>query len=930
MPAVRRRSATGLGLALGLVLALAGCGEQNPTAADPPAAASVRAPNEAETMSRVIAFRNQLQKEPFSADARLGLGLALLEQADPRAAEAELSRALELGVDKNRVLPELARTWLLLGRSKDLIDVHAGTVLSNPAASAELKAALGTAYANTGRAAKARELAASALQDDPSSSRALVLQAQIALATSRVDDAVQLIERALAAHPDAIEAWDLKADLLLFVKKDRAGAVAAYEQALARNPRNLPIHSKLIATAIGAKDLATAQARLAKVIAIAPTSLPRRYFEARLQFERGDFDAARGAVMNALSEYPNDLRSLLLSAELDLMAGSTRAAEDSLARAISIAPGLTQTRHMLAKAYLRMGTPEKAQEVLEPLLRSDRQNPTTLGLLADSALQLGRPTSATALYERAAAADPRNPRYRTALALARIGTGDVEAGFRQLESATATDPTVYSEMALLSARLRAGDLNAAIKVAENLVRKQPKQPLPLLTLGQLKLSAKKPDEARQHFERAAELDRAFVPAVIALAALDLESQQPAKARQRIEAVLAQAPNNLDAMLAMAEILSRAGSPGQAVVDKLSDAVRVHPSKVRARLALINHLIQIDQAAAALVAAQNATQALADDPAIVDALGRAQLAAGESAQALGTFRRLAGLAPRSADPYLRMAETHQVRNEMNSALDAVKDAIARNPANVPARIKLTELTTATKDWRAALRSARDVQTRLPADPRGFHLEGLVHVAQQHWDPAIAAFRGAMQRGESSELVRQLHTALLAAGKTEDAKQLSQQWLAKHPKDAFFIGYLGERAILTKDYAAAEGHFRTVLQGDPDNAEAMNNLAWLMVEQSRQGAVDVARKAVARQPGRADILDTLSMALAKENQLPAAIDNQKKAVELAPGLPVLKLHLAQLALQAKDFVLARGELDKLSAMGSAFPDQEEVYRLRKQLP
>ena len=119
---------------------------------------------------------------------------------NPRAAEIELSKALELGMDPNVVLPVLARTWILMGRSKELIAAHAETRLTNPTAAAELKAAVGLAYANTGDAPRARAMADAALTDDPQSARARVLQAQIALSDRRVDDALRSIDETLVAH----------------------------------------------------------------------------------------------------------------------------------------------------------------------------------------------------------------------------------------------------------------------------------------------------------------------------------------------------------------------------------------------------------------------------------------------------------------------------------------------------------------------------------------------------------------------------------------------------------------------------------------------------------------------------------------------------------------------------------------------------------
>jgi putative PEP-CTERM system TPR-repeat lipoprotein len=918
-------------LAVCAAAALAGCGAEapEPKASTPMAQPTAAREEQLAQNSRLIEFKNRIQQDPFSADARHGLALVLLEQANPNAAVQELTKALELGMDPNIVLPVLARTWNLIGQSKTLVDGHANTRLSNPVASAELKAALATAYANLGNPKQARALIDAALQDDPQSPRARVLRAQVTLVDGKLEPALKMLDETISLKPDSGEAWEAKGDILLMAKADVAGATAAYEKALESAPLNLPLQSKLIALALDTQDLETAQARLARLAKLAPYTLPHRFFTARMQAARGQLKEAQETIKLTLTEFPNDLRSLMLAGELHLRAGALRTAEESLAIALTLGPTVPRTRHLLAQTYLRSGTPEKAQMILEPLVRPGRVDAVALGLSGEAALQAGLTHVATQLYERAAAADPRNPRYKTALAIARISKGDFQGGLIELESAAADDPTAYADMALLAARLRLGDIPAAIAAAESVAKKQPRRATPQWALGQLKLSAGQTDAARVHYGRALEIDPAFVPAAVALAQLDTDAKDPAAARRRLEGVLALSPNNLDALLALAEMQHRSGQPANVVTAALQNAVKLHGDQQRARLALINHLIRVDDGAGALLAAQAAATARPEDVSITDALGRAQLAVGETAQALTTFRRVVSARPRAAEPHLRMATVYEVRGETASAIESLKEAVRRNPGLMSAHAKLAEMATAQKDWREALRVARNVQRLFPKAARGYHIEGLVLVAQRQWDPALAAFRNAMEREPSPELALQIHSTLRAAGKPDDAARWATEWLAKRPNDNYFIGYLGELALLNKDMARAESHFRTILNTDPSSVDAMNNLAWLLAQQGKPGAVAMARQALQIQPDRVDVMDTLSMALASENQLPEALANQKRVLERSPNSPALRLNLARLAIQAKDFTLAKSELDALSGLGKDFPAQAEVWELRQQL-
>ncbi len=923
-------------LSLVLLCALSACGD-NPSpptsaaaSAESAASAPVQLSDRLEVNTRLIELKNLIQLDPYSASARFGLGELFLSLGDPRAAEKELSQAMELGMDVNRVLPVLARTWNLLGKSSKLISTHGQTVLSDPQASAELNVARALAHAKQGDPASARKAAAAALQDHPDSVNARVLQAQIKLSDGEVDAAMRSVNQILDERPDTKEAWDLKGDVLLMVQRDRAGAIAAYEEVLRIAPRELPVHAKLIAMALGARDLGAAQARWAVLRAVSPDALPTRYFQARLAYAQGDVEAARATITRTLTEYPGDLRSLLLSAELDLNAGALRAAEKSLAVALTNFPSSAPARHLLAHTFLRMGTPEKAQLMLEPLVRSGSRDATALGLAAEAAFQSGLTFVAARLYEQAAAARPDNMRFRAAAAMARIAKGEVQEGFDQLEAAASRDSTAYADLALMSAHLRAGDLRSALLSAQSVLNKRPGLPMSHLAMGQLLLRNAEPQQARVQFEQALKIDPAYVPAASALAALDLQADDAASARSRFQGVLKLNPSHLDARLALAEIAHQAGEDGAIVTAAFEEAVRLHPKQSRARAALINHMLRIGDPPAALLVAQTATNQLPDEVELLDALGRAQMESGESAQALSTFRKIVTLRPRSAEPHVRMADVYAARGEIDSAQEALRQAIRVKPEMLSAHTKLVELTTARRDFQAALRSAREVQRRFPKDPTGFHLEGLVHAAQRDWPAAIDAFEQAAQRGSSSELAVQLHGATLANGKSEQAARMAKDWLLKRPRDHYFRGYLGETALLKRDLAAAESHFRRILQDDGRNIDALNNLAWVLAEQAKPEAVEVAQRAVELRPRRADVVDTLARALAVNGRLPSALETQRRAVTLSPGMPVLRLHLAELALKSKDYALARTELDTLSAMGKAFAGQEEVWRLRQQLP
>ena len=167
----------------------------------------------------------------------------------------------------------------------------------------------------------------------------------------------------------------------------------------------------------------------------------------------------------------------------------------------------------------------------------------------------------------------------------------------------------------------------------------------------------------------------------------------------------------------------------------------------------------------------------------------------------------------------------------------------------------------------------------------------------------------------------------AKREAEAAKWADSWAAAHPKDSMFAFYLGDVALGQGDLAQAERRYSDVLKIQPEHALALNNIAWIMAQQRRPGAVALAERAVKGAPEQPPLMDTLALALAAEAQLPRALEVQKRVVAMAPDAPSFRLNLAKMQLQAGDKPSARLELEKLAKLGAKFSSQAEVAQLMK---
>jgi Tfp pilus assembly protein PilF len=275
--------------------------------------------------------------------------------------------------------------------------------------------------------------------------------------------------------------------------------------------------------------------------------------------------------------------------------------------------------------------------------------------------------------------------------------------------------------------------------------------------------------------------------------------------------------------------------------------------------------------------------------------------------------------------MRIADMKLASKDNDAAIDSLKRAVAAKPDAALPLQRLFALELQAGRHADAMKLARDVQKRQPAHSLGFVLEGDVQRAQKSDGAALAAYKTALGKVAPDIAAPRYHNLLGSMGKKAEADQFVATWAKDHPQDVGFAVYLGDNALARKDYANAEQAYRRVVELQPTQVAALNNIAWLMLKANKPGALPFAEKANELQPNQAALMDTLALALASEKRIDQALDLQKKALALAPESPALRLTMARLHVQAGQKPQARELLEALAKLGDKFPDQAEVKGL-----
>ncbi|HSV51257.1 MAG TPA: XrtA/PEP-CTERM system TPR-repeat protein PrsT [Burkholderiaceae bacterium] len=877
----------------------------------------------------IIQIKNALQGNPNLPEARFLLGEALLKTGDAAAAEVEFGKALELQHSKDAVVPLLAKALLAQGKFKKVADEISSANLTVPAAKADVQTSLAAAYAALGKQDLSAAALNAALAADPEFSDALLVQVRQKAATGEFDGALALVERVLAKTPKSHEAWRSKGDVLLFGKKDQAGALQAYRMAVQVKPDFVLGYASVMTVLLAQGDTTEATKELEQMKKVAPNNPQTRYFDAQVAFASKDFKRARELSQQLLKVAPDNPRSLQLAGAVEFQLNSLVQAESHLSKAVQAAPELAGARRLLILTYLRTGQPAKALATLPANLSREERDGEMLSAAGQAYLQTGDVKKAEEYFSKAAKIDPKDAKKRTSLAVAHMLKGDVDSAFVELQDIAESDKGTTADLALVSAYLRRKEYDKALKAIDALEKKQPGDPLAANLRGMTYMAKQDLAAARKSFEQALSINPTYFPATSNLAALDLGEKKPEDARKRYENLLAKDPKNVQALVALADLRAKAGATKEELAELIGKAISANPTEAAPRLMLIDLHLRGKEFKQALSAAQNAVAALPDNVELVDALGRVQLASGDYNQALASYNKLAGMQPGTPQPHLRIAAVHLAEKKPDAAIQSLRKALEIKPDQLDAQRGLVALYLQEKKVDDAVAMARTVQKQRPKEPTGFLLEGDIASSQKKWDLAIGIYRKAMTQVPAPELAVNLHAVLLAAGKTAESEKLSASWLKENPKDPVFRLYLADGALARQDLGAAEKSYLGVLQLQANNAMALNNLAWITAQLKKDGALAYAEKANRLAPNQPAFMDTMAMVLAEKSDFAKAVDWQSRAIKLQPDNAGLKLNLARIHIKAGNKEPAKKELSELAALGEKFPGQAEVARLLKSL-
>lgn len=871
----------------------------------------------------IIQLKNALKLDSQQLTVQLLLGKALLANGEVQPAEVAFNEAQRLGVNRAEIVVLLAQTLIGQARLQELVapGPRFDPAGLPPPVRRELLLLKAAAHSDLGSVREASKAIEEARAIDPTAADSWLAEVPIQIRAHRFREAAAAADRALALKPNDPQGLYLRGSVA-HAQGNVPAALAAYERTIALQPTHLDARLGRAGLLLDLNRIDDAAREVAEARRLAPRDPRPNYLTAQVAERRNDSKGARAALAEVtalLDPVPMSFmryrpQVMMLGGLAHFGLGQNEKAKPFLEGVVRQQPD-APTAKLLAQIYVAEKNHDRAIETLEAYLRSHGNDTQAVVLLASAQIGKGRAARAIQVLQEALKTQD-SPRLRSFLGLTLAGAGKQGEAIVELEKAYQKDPAdVAAAAALIELYLRGRQNPRALEIAEALAKRHPNEAQYHALLGHARAQAGDLPRSRAAYEQALKLEPRFVAAQLGLARLDGREHQDESAVKRLSAILAQDERNVEALMESAYIAERRGQAAEAVrlMSKAAD-FSLAPNQ-GAALALVELHLRLARPDQALEAVKKLEARSPDHPDVMLAGARVRLAAKDSKGAQTILTRAGRLAETEPSALAQIALLQMAADDPRGALYTASKALQVDPNHLPAKALSVDANLRLGDTAAAEQAAREIVQRHPKLALGAALQGDVAAARKQWAAALEAYRRAQQLEPSTANVVRLYRAQERQN-PKDAIQTAEAWLRTKPNDTQVRGLLAATQARSGNLAQARSAYEALVASAPDDADALNNLANVMLLQKDAGALQVAEKALARKPGVPYIIGTTGWAAYHAGQPDRALQLLRDARLRDPSNADTRYFLGVVLASKGRNAEARDELRGAIASGPGF--------------
>jgi tetratricopeptide (TPR) repeat protein len=504
----------------------------------------------------IIEYRNAVQRDPLAGDARARLADAYARAGDGSRALAEYVRAADLLPDDTVVQLRASNLLLLAGRFADARQ-RTEKVLAREPRNVDAQILLANSLAGLKDLTAAVAEIEEAIQLNPDRGASYSNLGAFELQRGHKEAAERAFKRAVELGGDEASARLALANFY-WVQARWDEAEKELLEVVGVAPANALAHRALANFYIATNRAADAELHLKKVLEITN--------DAAAAFALADYYTARRNEASARSVLETLLQrreSAALAdtrlAILDYRGGQPNSAYERLARVLE--KDATNLPALLTKSASLEADGRLEEALANATLAVEKHQDSTAALFALGRIQAARrqTDAAIAAFNGVLRLNPRATDAKVALARLHLAAGRPDTSVGLAQEVMAAEPqNVEARLTAVRGLLARKDLQRAQAELAVLLARAPNSAPVHAMLGVLKGVQQNQAAAREHFERALQIDRTSREAIGGLVALDLAAKRYPAALARVDEAVAQSAANPSMLMLAARAYATTG------------------------------------------------------------------------------------------------------------------------------------------------------------------------------------------------------------------------------------------------------------------------------------------------------------------------------------------------------------------------------------
>ncbi len=705
--------------------------------------------------------------------------------------------------------------------------------------------------------------------------------------------AILQFRNAAAVKPKDAEPY-YQLGLAYMMAHDGDSAMTAFGKALDRNHDHLESQLKmaeLLSTRTDNPDLMRdAQKRLTNILAVLPQNVEVLKSLAFTDWQLGQREDAERHLRSVLVQFPADLRASMALALVKIDAKDIKGAEDVLKTAAAHQPPVADALTALAELYALENKVVEAEPLFLRALTLDPKSAIALLDLGRLQARKGQQAAAEQTYLRLAQLGDKRYSHMHAVYLFQTGKRDEAiAEFERLAKQAPEDRIARSR--LIEAYLQTNRFGAAEALLGSALKKNPRDVEGLIQRSQIYLIAGKLTEAQNSLTE----------------------------------VLHYEPNSADAHYLMSKVaLARGSILSQR--GELGEVLQLNPRYLRARIELAQVLAQTGAGRSGLEVLDQAPDDQKKQIDFITARNWALLAAGEKDE----FRKgvAMGLATsRQAELLLQDAVEKLSVHAFAAARNSAQEVLKQNPEDTRA---LSLLVSSYKEEKGAAAATQALEQYAASHAQSAPIQQFLGESlwlSGHDADARRAFTSVLSANPTNDTVQLEMASLNAAdGDLDAARKGTEKVLSANAGNTTARFLLAKIEHKSGNLKKAMELYRTVLETQPNNAVALNNLAYLLADSSGRPdeALPLAQKAKELAPDDPLVEGTLGWVLYQKGLFDAALPHLKTSA--ANNRTALsQYHLAMAYFRNEKYRDGRQTLDAALRLDPKLPEAERAKQL-----